>query len=120
MATGQNPGNSGSASEAAVTRIAAAAITSRFALVASTSAPAGVCAAMPAKARDRHHHADPRLVPVLFGQKVNGEIGPKPVADVGEGEIGGVQGPVRPPFWIAALRHRYSVVMNADEKREAD
>jgi hypothetical protein len=35
--------------------MAAAAIASRFALIASTSAPAEVCAAMPA-------HADPRLV----------------------------------------------------------
>jgi hypothetical protein len=66
------------------------------------------------KSRDRHYHADPRLVPVLFGQKVNGEIGPEPVSDVGEGEIGGFQRPVRPPFWIAALRH-------ADQKhRPAD
>ena len=40
--------NSGSKSDAAVTAIAAAAITARFARVASISPPAGVCAMMPA------------------------------------------------------------------------
>jgi hypothetical protein len=38
------------------------------------------------------------------------------IADVGEGEIGGVQRPVGPPSWIAALRHRYPAAMDADEK----
>jgi hypothetical protein len=51
-------------------------------------------------------HADPRLVPVLFGQKIGCEIGPEPVAQVGEREIGGVKRPVRPSLGIAALRDR--------------
>src|SRR3954470_18786387 len=48
IATGQKLGNNGSNSDAAVTRIAAQTITVRFDFVASTSAPAGVCATMPA------------------------------------------------------------------------
>lgn len=48
IATGRKPGNKGSDNDASVTMIAASAITVRFARVASTSAPAGVCAAMPA------------------------------------------------------------------------
>ena len=44
----QEARNSGSDSEASVTRMAATAITVRLARVASTSAPAGVCATMPA------------------------------------------------------------------------
>src|SRR4029077_20102044 len=48
-ATGQNDGSQGSTRDAAVTSVAAAIITARFALVASTSAPAGVCATIPAK-----------------------------------------------------------------------
>ena len=42
------PGNNGSDSEAIVTIIAAITITSRLDRVASSSAPAGVCATMPA------------------------------------------------------------------------
>ncbi|MET4720875.1 hypothetical protein ABIF63_004981 [Bradyrhizobium japonicum] len=38
--------------------------------------------------RNRHHEADAYLVPVLFGEQIDGEIGPKPVADVGEEEVG--------------------------------
>ena len=48
IATGRKPGNSGSDSDASVTMMAAMTITSRLARVASTSAPAGVCATMPA------------------------------------------------------------------------
>jgi hypothetical protein len=47
-ATGTKRENSGSKSEAAVTANAAAAITARFARVASISAPAGVWAMRPA------------------------------------------------------------------------
>ncbi len=47
-ATGRKLGNSGSDSDASVTMMAAMTIASRFARVASTSAPAGVCATMPA------------------------------------------------------------------------
>ena len=48
IATGRKLGNKGSDNEASVTRIAATAITVRFARVPSTSAPAGVWARMPA------------------------------------------------------------------------
>jgi hypothetical protein len=40
---------------------------------------------------DRHHDADAGLIPFLLGEKIDGEIGSKPVADVGEEEIGGVK-----------------------------
>ena len=48
-ATGQKLGNSGSDRQARVTMTAAPIIIIRFARVASTSAPAGVCAMMPAR-----------------------------------------------------------------------
>ena len=47
-ATGQKLGNNGSSTDETVTISAAATISNRFALVASMSALAGVCAAMPA------------------------------------------------------------------------
>ena len=45
---GQNEDSQGRSNDAAVTKTAAATITARLALVASTNAPAGVCARMPA------------------------------------------------------------------------
>lgn len=48
IATGRKLGKSGSDNEANVTMVAATTITSRLDRVASTSAPAGVCATMPA------------------------------------------------------------------------
>ena len=45
------------------------------------SGPAG-----PAMPADRHHEADRGLVPVLHGQQVDGEVGPEPVAHVGQEE----------------------------------
>ncbi len=48
MATGQNDDSQGRMRDAAVTRTAAAIMKARFALIASTKAPAGVCARMPA------------------------------------------------------------------------
>jgi len=32
-----------------------------------------------------------RLIPFLLGEQIDGEVGPKPVADIGEEEVGGVQ-----------------------------
>jgi len=49
-ATSANCSMNGSARQPSVTTIAAATISARFAVVRSISAPAGVCAAMPARA----------------------------------------------------------------------
>ncbi len=46
------------------------------------------------KACDRHHHADAGFVPFLLGQEIDGEVGPEPVADIGQEEIGGIEGAV--------------------------
>jgi hypothetical protein len=48
IATGKKPVNQGSSTDAPVTSSAATAINPRFARVASTSMPAGVCARSPA------------------------------------------------------------------------
>lgn len=45
----------------------------------------------PGKGRHRHHHADAGLVPFLFGQEVDGQIGSEAVAHVGEKEIQRIQ-----------------------------
>jgi len=57
--------------------------------------------------RDRHHHADARLVPFLFGEEIDGEIGAKPLADIGQKEIGGIKRARRAPqaVDILALQH---------------
>ena len=91
IATGQKLGNNGSNSDAAVTRIAAPTITMRFDFVASTSAPAGVCATMPAIAAIDMTMPMPGFIPFLFGQEIDGEIGAKPVPDIGQKEIGGIE-----------------------------
>ena len=41
--------------------------------------------------RNRHHQTNTRLVPMLLGEEIDGQIGPKPVADVGEEEIGRIE-----------------------------
>lgn len=49
----------------------------------------------PRDGRDQYHEPDPGLVPFLFREKVNGEIGTEPVADIREKDIGGVEGAIR-------------------------
>ena len=44
--------------------------------------------------RNRHHHADAGLIPFLFGQKIDREIGAEPIAHVGEKEIQRIQRPL--------------------------
>ena len=41
--------------------------------------------------RDRHHDPDAGLVPFLDGEQIDRQIGPQPVAHVGEEEVGGVE-----------------------------
>jgi len=40
---------------------------------------------------NRHHEADLILRPLPLRQEVNGEIGPKPLANIGEEEVQGIQ-----------------------------
>jgi hypothetical protein len=49
--------------------------------------------------RDRHDHADPRFIPVLFRQEINGEIRTKSVTHIGEKEICGVKRPADSGSW---------------------
>jgi hypothetical protein len=81
------------ASEAAVIASAAATRMARFARTTSISAPAGVCATIPAIPRRREREADRGLVPVLNRQQVDREIGAEAVADIGEEEVQRVERP---------------------------
>ncbi|MGY3660181.1 hypothetical protein ACVJ19_006844 [Bradyrhizobium sp. USDA 376] len=57
--------------------------------------------------RDRHHQANACLVPMLLGKEIDGEIGPEPVADVGEEEIGRIQRAAGSPRLIGvSARHQ--------------
>jgi len=65
------------------------------------SAPAGVWAMIPASGGHRHHDADRGLVPFLFGQQVDREIGAEAVAHVCEKEIQRIQRPL--DAWFLAI-----------------
>ena len=41
-----------------------------------------------------HHDADVGLIPFLLGQKLDREIGPQPLADIGQKEVQRIQGPL--------------------------
>jgi hypothetical protein len=68
-----------------VTRIAAKAMTARFAWVASTSAPTGVCGANPAMAAT--DMTTPMLASSHFCEQIDREIRPQAIADVREEEV---------------------------------
>ncbi len=55
--------------------------------------------------RNRHHHADMSLVPVLLGEQIDCEIRPKSLADVGEEEVRGIEGVACAPLFISIRGH---------------
>jgi hypothetical protein len=57
--------------------------------------------------RNRQDNADACLVPLLLGEQVNREIRTKPVAHVGEEEVGRVEGAVRLPQLLFVLVSRH-------------
>jgi hypothetical protein len=61
--------------------------------------------------RNRHHHADPCFVPLLFGQEVDREIGPKAIAHVGKKEVGRIERLIGSPNGaaISSFLHRCPV-----------
>ena len=67
------------------------------ATTSGNSAPAGVWATDAGECGHRHHDADRGLVPFLFGQQVDREIGAEAVAHVGEKEIQRIQRPLDVP-----------------------